>query len=168
VPALKPQSSHPLPKIFTALPSRCRSLPATVPKVSMASTRTPPLRAGRTPEPCQDRCNHRGTGDCRENLHTLFPTGLALLSSTAATEWLFTHSDNFPYHFKLDDVKDFIAPSRVALHGTRIGGVPLVEMSPQAVDAPLRPRGSQGIPLQASGSFMAGHLRPCISCGISE
>jgi hypothetical protein len=24
------------------------------------------------------------------------------------TEWLFTHSDSFPYHFKLDDVKDFI------------------------------------------------------------
>jgi hypothetical protein len=36
----------------------------------------------------------------------------AMVTIQPLTEWLFTHSDHFFYHFKLDDVKDFIERPR--------------------------------------------------------
>jgi hypothetical protein len=35
-----------------------------------------------------------------------------IISPQPLTEWLFTHSDNFPYHFTLNDVKFFYFSNR--------------------------------------------------------
>jgi hypothetical protein len=75
------------------------------------------------------------------------------------TEWLFTHSDSFPYHFKLDDVKDFI--DHPGIHNT-IAMPELIQDLTKMIEI---------IILKTTDRFslsIALYLQQLICCGISK